>query len=133
MEKGWLQKQLNIAEEMVNSFPKWMRVDEGGNCMAIKPITPSQAISKKRESLPDEVIEAFNELIAEKWDGHKASFKQDEIASIIAKKLKISRNKLFDNGWLDVEDIYRKAGWEVVYDAPAFNETYDATFCFRKK
>ena len=36
-------------------------------------------------------------------------------------------------GWLDVEGIYRKAGWDVEYDSPGYCEDYPATFKFRKK
>lgn len=131
MKKGWLQKQLNNSEEVVNSLPKWMRVDEKGNCMAIKPIRPSEVISKKKELLPDEVLEAFNELIAKEWDGREASFKLKEVVPLIAKKLNINSASVNSN-WLDVEDIYRKAGWKVKYDGPGYCETYDAYYVFSK-
>lgn len=38
---------------------------------------------------------------------------------------------MLDREHLDVEDVYRAAGWEVTYDKPGYNETYDATFTFR--
>lgn len=45
----------------------------------------------------------------------------------------MKRDELFDKGWMDIEPIYRKSGWRVEYDKPAYNETYPATFTFSKK
>ena len=107
----------------------------------IEPIKPDE-VDKKLESIPDEVIESFNEMITKKWDGHSSKFKQDDIVNIILTKMNIKMKSnspfmltsryLFDNKFLDVEDIYRKQGWTVVYDAPAYSETYAAIFEFSK-
>jgi hypothetical protein len=45
----------------------------------------------------------------------------------------VSRQEVFDNQWLDIEDIYREAGWKVSYDKPAYNETYKAYFTFSRR
>lgn len=39
-------------------------------------------------------------------------------------------NQLIKEKWLDIEDHYRKAGWKVTYDKPAYCENYDAYFKF---
>jgi len=101
------------------------------------PIKPQDVIKAKAATIPDEVFDAFNELIASKWDGRSAHVTQDEAAKLSLTKLKsagkhVSRNKLFDNGWLDVEDAYSEAGWNVTYDKPAYNESYEAYFVFSK-
>jgi hypothetical protein len=101
--------------------------------MPSKPITPAEVTAKKQELLPDEVIDSFNELIAKNWDGHSATIKQDKVADLIATKLNMPKDKVFANHWLDVEDIYRKAGWKVYYDKPGYNESYEATFKFSRK
>lgn len=98
-----------------------------------KPITPDEVISRKKESLPDEVIEAFNELIAFNWNGYQASIKQEDVCNLICKKLNIFDNIVFKNQYLDVEDIYRESGWDVKYDKPGYNEDYEAYFVFKKK
>ena len=46
---------------------------------------------------------------------------------------KLKRADVFSNHWLDVEDIYREQGWNVEYDKPTYNETYDAYFVFSVK
>jgi hypothetical protein len=33
---------------------------------------------------------------------------------------------------MDVEDVYQKAGWEVEFDKPGYNEDYEANFKFSK-
>ena len=102
----------------------------------VKPISPKDVVTAKQESLPDEVIEAFNELIGENWKGTYSKFKQKEVVIRIKVKLQsttLTSDQIHDKNWLDVEDVYRKAGWKVEYDGPGFNESYDATFKFRKK
>lgn len=100
--------------------------------MSVKPISPAEVT----HSIPDFIIEAFNKLIREKWDGEEARVLQDEVMDIVSSNNpddpRPSRRTVFDNHWLDVEDIYRKAGWKVEYDKPTYCETYDAYFLFKK-
>lgn len=103
--------------------------------MAVQPIKPSQVIKKKKDSIPDYVIESFNELIAKHFNGSSSTIRQDEVLSLILSKMpRYSRQNVFDNNWLDVEDIFRKAGWQVNYYKPAYNgSSYPATFEFEPK
>jgi hypothetical protein len=71
-------------------------------------------------------------LIVEDWNGSSATVMQPEAAKRIAKALGITTSEAFKRGLLDVEDAYRKAGWKVEYDKPGYNETYEASFKFRK-
>ena len=96
------------------------------------PIKPDDVARQKKELFPDGVIEAFNELIAETFVNGQASFKQEDVVERIVSK-GIEKTDIFSNHWLDVEEIYIKAGWKVKYDQPAYNETYPATFTFTKK
>jgi hypothetical protein len=101
----------------------------------IKPISPDNVVKAKKASLPDEVIESFNELIAKNWNGSYSEFKQDDVIDLILGKMdwpKESRHDLFENNWLDVEPIYEAQGWKVDYDKPGYNEDYSATFNFSK-
>lgn len=95
---------------------------------------------RKVVQIPDEVIEVFNDLIAKHFNGVYATFMQEEAVKLILKKFArkpemamVTRDKIFDDKWLDVEDIYRQAGWDVEYDKPAFNESYPASFTFAKR
>lgn len=103
-----------------------------GEKMATKPITPKEVTLLKVSTIPDEIFEAFNELIVENFDGRSACFSEKKVVALIVKK-GISSKDAYGNHWLDVEPIYRKAGWKVEYDKPGYNESYDATFTFSKK
>lgn len=104
--------------------------------MATKPISPKDVVSLKRDGIPDKVIEAFNELIAKSWNGGYAYVKQEEVVALIKAKTGLDSTtggEIYANNWLDVEDIYRQAGWIVTYDKPGYNENYGASFQFKKK
>jgi hypothetical protein len=87
----------------------------------------------KAARIPDGVIEAVNELLSKEFDGKRALLKQNKVLVAISEKMNVPRDTVFANKWLDFEDVYRQAGWLVTYDKPAYNETYEATFEFRKK
>ena len=78
------------------------------------------------------MIEAFNELIARHLHGGTATVPQNEVIARIRSKLGVSRSAIFENGWLNVEPLFRRNGWEVRYDKPGYNETYQARFIFHE-
>jgi len=96
------------------------------------PITPDEAAAHKAAVLPEGVIEEFNDLIALAFDGRTATVMQDDVAEAVAGRLGISVNEVFDRHLLDVEPVYRAAGWEVQYDKPGFNESYRPYFKFSR-
>lgn len=95
-----------------------------------KPISPSDIAATKKLVIPPEVIEAANELIALNYSDGYASFKLKDFVKLAKKKL---GNVKLNDDWLNIEDIYRAEGWKVIYDQPAYCETYDAYFQFKKK
>lgn len=97
----------------------------------IKPITPDEVVKLKKDQLPDMVIDTFNRLIAKNLQGSVSVVYQKDIIKALA-EVGISSTEAFANHWLDVEDVYREAGWSVYYDKPAYNESYSAFFRFRK-
>ena len=104
----------------------------------VKPISPVEAENEHRGTIPDSIIRAFNTLIIKNYEPiNKTSIvKQDEVLDMVRgdpDSGMLKRDDAFDNHWLDVEDIYREQGWDVKYDKPAYNETYDAYFVFSVK
>jgi hypothetical protein len=99
----------------------------------IRPLSPGEVDDARASAIPSEVIEVFNGLIASNWNGNAATVDQAEAAKSIADKMGISVDEAFRRGFLDVESIYRHAGWVVHYDKPGFNEDYPATFRFTRK
>lgn len=95
------------------------------------PIRPEDVASAKGATVPGAVLEAFNELITERMSGGVAVVRQSAVLErILAKMPGRARAEIFRSGWLDIEDVYRAAGWKVDYDRPGYNETYEATFTF---
>lgn len=100
----------------------------------IKPLSPDEADEAKAAAIPDFVIEAINGILAT----GKRNFTQDEAILAIQKAYSIEngrkppRDRVFKEGWLDFEPIFRKAGWRVVYDKPGYCEDYAANFTFSK-
>lgn len=98
----------------------------------INPIKPQEVPDQQNSSIPDQVIEVFNDLIVKEFNGRYAFLRQDAIISALAAK-GIQKNEIFKNKWLDVEDLFRKSGWNVEYDSPAYCESYEPSFKFSKK
>ena len=104
--------------------------------MSTKPITPSDIASSRLQTIPPEVIEAFNEEIAKRATsgGQRAVILQKNVLERILSKLpETPRSEIFSNCWLDVEPIFEKAGWTVSYDKPGYCESYSANWTFRWK
>lgn len=104
----------------------------------IKPISPDEALALKAEDFPDEVISSFNALIAKHFKDGEAVVMQNEAVNAIYAAFKasgknITKQGIFDKNYLDVEEVYQKQGWTVDFDQPAYCETYEAFFVFRKK
>jgi hypothetical protein len=98
----------------------------------VVPIKPHDIVREKSKHIPPAVIEAFNELIAKGFSGGSARVVQDDVVKLIVEK-GFKRSDIFDNGWLDVEEIFEKNGWKVEYDKPGYCETYEAYFVFSAK
>jgi hypothetical protein len=131
--------------------------------MAVKPVTPKQVLDLKYTVIPDFVVEVFNEMLIKELSGKYATLSQKEVVKAILDRMEAdyqpimsghsngdsfstfaddessdtrrrrNRDKIFKGNWLDIEPIFRKAGWEVSYDRPGFNETYEPTWKFSAK
>lgn len=112
--------------------------------MKVKPISPKVLIEARKnpDLFPPEIIEAFNDLIAKKFNGNEARVDQKEALELALAKMKSKdpsldtdkyRKDIFNNGWFDIEPLFREQGWEVHYDKPGYNESYEAFFVFSTK
>lgn len=104
--------------------------------MAITPITPNDAkkLVSEGANIPDNIIDTFNQMIVTNCtvlsNGYViAKLYQDDIISQL-ESLGYNRNDIFNCNLLNVEPIFRKAGWKVTYDKPGYNESYKASFLF---
>lgn len=114
--------------------------------MSVKPLSPGQVAETKQ--IPHEVISTVNELLQEKFNGHSCWLGQDEVIDWALQKFKesggatfnsryekveVTRQMLFDRGWLNFEVLFRAHGWDVMYDKPGYNETYPANWKFTSR
>jgi hypothetical protein len=104
----------------------------------ITPITPKEAMEARCDSIPDVVIEVFNKHIAKNYKNGKSIVLQEDIVNELHKlqleeRLDGTSHSIFTSGWLDVEPIFRKFGWNVEYDKPAYCEDYQAFFTFTER
>jgi hypothetical protein len=98
-----------------------------------KPVSPNEVVQYKKTLFPDAVIKCWNSLIAKHWDGYSSKINQKEVTELLMEVTHSTRDEIHSNKWLDIEDIYRDEGWNVLYDRPGYNETYMPTFEFKKK
>ena len=96
-----------------------------------RPITPDEA-SESSAHIPPEVFDVFNSFLEGRPKGSHIRILQSSVVKMIEEKLKCKRSDIFDKHWLDVEEAYRKVGWTVVYDKPAYCESYEAYYTFSK-
>ena len=101
----------------------------------VKIISPAEAEKLKRERIPEFVIESFNELLISNYNPNGTIITQEEVMIEIMNRSPddISEREIFDNGWLDVEPLFKENGWNVEYDKPGLGETYKAKFIFTSK
>lgn len=114
-------------------------LDASGPAKEIRPILPKEIDDAKSATVHPKLIEAANNLIVKEWNGYSANFKLKEL---VAEFVRITegdehnesaKSKVYKDQNLNIEDIFRKAGWKVNYDSPGYNESYDAYFEFTKK
>lgn len=103
-----------------------------------KPLSPDEAF-EKYDHLDPKVIETWNKLILKHRSGRRSVIKQDDAVEALRSAMTsatseyiMPRQRVFDEGWLEIEEVFRAAGWDVEYDKPGYNETYPATFTFTK-
>jgi hypothetical protein len=99
------------------------------------PISPEEAV--KQHVIPEEVFEIVNRLLVERFaPGHTVHITQTEVLDGLRgleKFAEINRQSMCDKGWLDFEAAYQNAGWLVSFDKPGYNESYEASWTFRKR
>lgn len=99
----------------------------------MEPITPKEASDLKENFIDPVMIQAVNAILSEQYSSY-ITFTQKELL----KKYRelggqLSDDELFKKKHLDFEGVFRKKGWKVEYDSPAYCESYEANFKFTPK
>jgi len=100
-----------------------------------RPMRPDEVPAVKAATIPPEVFDVWNAVIADAAASGRgvrgqATIQQGTIVKALCDRLKVERAHVYANHWLDVEDVYRAQGWSVHFDKPAYCETYEAYFVF---
>lgn len=97
----------------------------------IGPVRPEEAEALCTEQIPETVFEVFNGLIAQNLQRGEATVLQDDVLEQLQER-GFNRAEVFRQKWLDVEESYREAGWQVKYDRPVYwgGENFKAYFQF---
>lgn len=98
----------------------------------MQPISPNDVTAAKAKQVPPEVIKVFNDEIVRNWTGRSASVKQKDVLHKICEATGQRSSVVFENKWMDIEDLFRSAGWVVTYDSPSYCESYDPYWVFEK-
>lgn len=98
------------------------------------PLSPDDVMKTLPDYFPTSVIEGVNNLLLKKYRGKSCTIKQNDIIEEILRiDNTLTKDKIFDEKYMDFESIFEKSGWKVTYDKPAYNENYDVYFEFEKK
>lgn len=100
--------------------------------MTVKPLSPDELYREAIKHIPDGVVEAVNELLVTASYGPQIIIGQDALVNKLEERGFV-RNEIFSKGYLNFEDLYREAGWDVFYDRPGFNEFYAPFWRFSRK
>ena len=102
----------------------------------IKAITPDEVEERIKTEFPDYIFEAVNNCI-------KRHYKKDTSFIILRNEILneivslapegVGTKEIFKNKWLDFEPFYREQGWEVSYDSPCRDESFEERFTFKAK
>lgn len=98
-----------------------------------KPFSPAEAKANKIHHIPDEVFEVVNNLLFKNYNDSSITILQDQVVTEICKRMDISRQLIFDNKWLDFEDVYRKQSWDVDYNKRLYYEDGSDFWVFKPK
>lgn len=96
----------------------------------VKPITPSQVDKDRIVHIHPVMIKTINNLISERWNGTFAEIPQEDIIEEFLKSMHEGwggRERIFEEKYLNIEVIYRSAGWRVSLENSIINKVFTFT------
>ncbi len=100
-----------------------------------KSITTTVLVERDLKRIPAVVIQACNELIVENYKDGFATFTQNQFIERVLQKMPVDTTSqyVYDQKWLDIEDIFRYDGWIVNYYKSPYYSTDPCYFTFKAK
>ncbi len=99
----------------------------------VQVLGPDEVVARWQQALPDAVIETFNELLIQKFNGQSAIIYQDDLMKVLVNK-GLKAQDVYDQRWLDqAEQCFKDQGWKVTYSSPDWDESFRSHFHFTLK
>lgn len=101
------------------------------------PITPQEAVQQFYSNVPPGVIKCWNDCISEnismRGKDVYSKVTLHDLSKKITAKMNCTHQEAHEKGWFDLEDIFRKQGWNVRVDKPSYYESYETYFEFTNR
>jgi len=108
-----------------------------------KPMSPEEIMENKVVVIPSFVFDVVNNNLSRQIVSLNSTVHIKEkviVQEIIDMAAELDnevdvvkyRSAIYVDGWLNFEECYRAVGWNVEYDKPAYNESYDAVYKFSR-
>lgn len=94
------------------------------------PVSPEK-LGHVKSPIPEFLFEVVNSMLSRRL----TIYQKDVVEAILAlrPKVAVDAKEIFERHWLDFESAYEREGWDVWYDKPGYNESYDPSWHFSPK
>jgi hypothetical protein len=105
-------------------------------------IKPNEVMATVASSIPEFVIEVFNDLIKKHFNGYSARFDLEEAKLAVIEAIKKNnpehahlgdrehRSFLMERRYMDVEPVFEKAGWKVEFNKQCIGDNFASHYVF---
>lgn len=116
--------------------------------MKVKPFSPLEAATAKKNVVPEELISAINQLLSERYKSGRGcililSSEILELAESLisargigdcqSRSSSFPTSEWFKKGYMDFEPIYEAEGWIVKHTKPDYTESFEPYYEFTPK
>lgn len=108
--------------------------------MSVLPISPEDVKKNYNPDIPDFLIKAVNKLIQQRFNEASLNCKSITLYFKEVKELMVGAISNYNdeygacitykNHYLDIENVYHRAGWQITVDKPGYNESYEGRWIF---
>lgn len=93
-------------------------------------IGPEDMVKQWQQALPDEVVETFNDLLAQNFDGRFAIVREDDLLAALKEK-GLNAKEVQEQRWLhQTYQLYKEAGWKADHRTPGWDDSFKPYFRF---
>lgn len=101
----------------------------------VEALKPRDIIEDLENIIPGFVVEAVNNLLKKNYRGSSTTIKQADIQNEILRisPEEITQQSIYDNKWMDFDEIFKKKGWDVEYIKSDYTGGFKSYFTFTPK